>query len=240
MMKPVRIASAALACLAACLALAQAPAASDAEGLVAVKAKKVDKAWLLPGADFRPYKKVLLKRAEVAFQKGWLRDMNSNTISKVNKVTEADAMKIVEAARSGFDAIWAEAFKKSGYEIVTAPGEGVLEVAPRVVDLYLNSVAAPSQGISRSYTMQAGEATLHMDVRDSRLGTLLGRVSDRRETMKSAQAQLSMPATQSADFAQLFATWAVITVKGLEELKAQSPMPETLKPGQKVGKAAPR
>lgn len=231
------IAAAAIACLCASLALAQAPAPQEAEGLVAVKARNVDKAWLLPGADFRPYKKVLLKRAEVAFQKGWLRDMNSNTISKVNKVTEADALKIVDAARSGFDQIWAEAFRKSGYEVVTAPGEGVLEVAPRVVDLYLNSVDAPSPGISRSYAIQSGEATLHMDVRDSRLGTLLGRISDRRETLKSAQARMATPGMQSADFAQLFATWAVITVKGLEELKAHSPMPETLKPGQKV---APR
>ncbi len=236
MKKPTPIIAAAIACLCASLALAQAPAAPEAEGLVAVKAKNVDKAWLLPGADFRPYKKVLLKRAEVAFQKGWLRDMNSNTISKVNKVTEADAMKIVEAARAGVDAVWAEAFKRSGYEIVTAPGEGVLEVAPRVVDLYLNSVDAPSAGISRSYTIQSGEATLHMDVRDSRLGTLLGRISDRRETMKSAQARMDTPGMKSADFAQLFATWAVITVKGLEELKAHSPMPEDLKPGAKLPK----
>ena len=112
----------------------------------------------------------------------------------------------------------------------------MLEVAPRVVDLYLYSVDAPSPGISRSYAVQSGEATLHMDVRDSRLGTLLGRVSDRRETLKSAQARMATPGMQSADFAQLYATWAVVTVKGLEELKAQSPMPEDLKPGARLPK----
>ena len=234
MRTPVRFALVAVACLATSVALAQAPAAREAEGLVSVKAKNVDRAWLLPGVDFRPYKKVLLKKADVAFQKGWLRDMNTNTISKVSKVTEADALKVVEAARAGFDAIWAEAFRKSGYEVVTAPGEGVLEVSPRVVDLYLNSIDSPSTGISRSYTVQSGEATLHMDVRDSRLGTLLGRISDRRETLKSAQARMSTPGMQSADFAQLFAVWAVATVKGLEELKANSPLPEKLETGKKV------
>ncbi len=233
MIRPVRIAAAAAACLAAAFALAQAP---EAEGLVPVKAKNVDKAWLLPGADFRPYRKVLLKRAEVAFQKGWLRDMNSDTISKVNKVTEADALKIVDAARSGFDQIWAEAFRRTGYEIVSQSGEGVLEVAPRVVDLYINSVDAPSSGIGRSYTVQAGEATLHMDVRDSRLGTLIARVSDRRETMRTPTAQMTSAGSTGAQFAQLFATWAVATVKGLEELKAMSPLPEDLKPGARAPK----
>lgn len=234
MRTPVRFALVAFACLAASAALAQAPAARDAEGLVPVKARNVDKAWLLPGADFRPYRKVLLKKAEVAFQKGWLRDMNSNRVSKVNNVTQADAMKVVEAVRVGFDAIWAEAFRKSGYEVVAAPGEGVLEVSPRVVDLYLNSAEPPSSGISRSYTVQSGEATLHLDVRDSRLGTLMGRISDRRETLKSAQSRMSTPGMQSADFAQLFAVWAVATVKGLEELKASSPLPEKLEPGTTV------
>jgi hypothetical protein len=236
MKRPVRVAATVLAGLAASLALAQAPAARENEGLVAVKAKNVDQAWVLPGADFRPYGKVLLKHAEVAFQKNWLRDMNSNTASKVaGRVSKDDALKIVEAARAGFDEIWAAAFRKTGYEVVTAPGDGVLEVAPRVVDLYLNSVDTPgSGGISRSYTVQAGEATLHMDVRDSRTGTLLGRVLDRRQTNESPQARLSTTGTNAAEFGQLFAVWAVITVKGLDALKANSPVPENIRPGQRI------
>ena len=235
MIRPVSIAAAALACLAASIALAQAP--REAEGLVAVKAKNVDKAWLLPGADFRPYKKVLLKRAEVAFQKNWARDMSQGTGSRVGpRVSDEDAMKIIEVARTGFDEIWAVAFKKVGYEVVSAPGEGVLEVAPRVVDLYINALDRPATGISRTYTVQAGEATLHMEVRDSRTGTLLGRVADRRETMRSPAPQMVSSARNASDFAQLFAAWAVIAAKGLEELKANSPLPETLEPGKKVPK----
>ncbi len=98
----VRNAATALLVLAAGMALAQAPKSSGNEGLVAVKAKQVDQAWLLPGADFRPYRKVLLKRAEVAFQKNWARDMSESTGSRVGpRVTDADAMKIIEVARTG-------------------------------------------------------------------------------------------------------------------------------------------
>lgn len=226
MKNPLRMAAmAALACTLVSVAPAQGAAPAGADGLVAVKAKDFDQVLLLPGADFRPYRKVLLRRAEVAFQKGWLRDINAGTASRVNKVSEADALRIVDALRAGVDEVWAEAFRKAGYEVVAAPGEGVLEVSPRIVDLYLNAVAPPGSGLARAYAIQTGEATLHLEVRDSRLGTLLGRASDRRETLKSAQARMAAPGAQSADFARLFAAWAAITVKGLEELEAHSPTP---------------
>jgi hypothetical protein len=229
-----RIMATALACLAVALAHAQAPAAPQDEGVVLVKTRKVDKAWLLPGADFRPYRKVLLKDAEVAFQKGWVRDMNSNRSSMTTRITDADAMKIVEVMRGGFNEIWAETFKSAGFEVVKAPGEDVLQVRPSVVNLYMNAPQAASAGTTRSYTVEAGEATLHLEIRDSRTGTLLARVADRRETMRSPRPQMTDAVTNRAQFGTLFVNWATIAVKGLQELQAVSPLPETLKPGQKI------
>jgi len=218
------------------------PARTDVtpEGLVAVKARKVGRAWLLPGADFRPYKKVLLKKAEVAMQKNWLRNVNDTgtpRLSSAGRVTEADALRIVDMARSGFDKVWVEAFKSAGYEVVTAPGDDVLEVAPRVVDLYVNAPASMKSGVKETYTLEAGDATLNLEVRDSRAGTLLGRVVDRRETDSSTLQRVS-GAGNAAEFERLFAVWAGIAVKGIEDLKAASPMPESIKPGQRI--AAPK
>lgn len=230
-----RIAATALACLAGAMAHAQS-SASDNDGLVLVKSKMLDKAWLLPGADFRPYKKVLLKEAEVAFQKNWVRDMNSNRASLSAKVTDADALKIVEVARTGFNEIWAETFKSNGWEVVTAPGADVLQVRPAVINLYVNAPAAATSGATRVYTVEAGEATLLLEVRDSRTGTLLGRFADRRQTMNSGRAQLAGSVTNRAEFGSLFTNWAGIAAKGLKELQASSPLPETLKAGQKVQK----
>jgi Protein of unknown function (DUF3313) len=239
---PTRFAAALVLGLASASVSAQ-PARTDvtAEGLVAVKARKVSRAWLLPGADFRPYKKVLLKNAEVAFKKNWLRDVNDTgtpRMSSSGRVTEADALKILDTARSGFDKVWAQAFKTAGYEVVTAPGDDVLEVAPRVVDLYVNAPASSQSGVRQSYTMQSGDATLFLEVRDSRAGTLLGRVSDRRETLDGSAPQRVTSASTVAEFERLFAVWADIAVKGIEELKAASPMPESIKPGQRI--AAPK
>jgi hypothetical protein len=223
-----------LSCTLVGIALAQAPSAPESEGLVPVKARSVDKAYLLPGADFRPYKRVLLKSAEVAFQKDWLRDMNGGRARLGGRVSADDAGRIVDAARSGFDEIWAEAFRSSGYEVVAAPGEDVLQVSPSVVDLYVNAPDTASMGITRTYTMEAGEATLRMDVRDSRTGTLLGRVSDHRHTVRSLRPRLTDGVTNRAEFEQLFEIWARIAAHGLQDLKAMSPLPETLRPGEKI------
>ena len=40
--------------------------------------------------------------------------------------------------------------------------------------------------------------------------------------------------TNQADFRSLFSQWASIAGKGLDELKAISPVPENLTPGQKL------
>ncbi len=41
------------------------------DGLVRVKPKRMDAAYVAPGADFRAYTKVMLDPAEVAFKKDW-------------------------------------------------------------------------------------------------------------------------------------------------------------------------
>jgi hypothetical protein len=89
-------------------------------------------------------------------------------------------------------------------------------------------------GRSRTYTAEAGEATLILEVRDSTTNALLGRVVDRRETRSSVGLQPTSRVTNQADFRALFSQWASIATKGMEELKAHSPVPADLKPGSKL------
>jgi hypothetical protein len=62
----------------------------------------------------------------------------------------------------------------------------------------------------------------------------MGRVLDRRETRGTTGMQMATSVSNQAEFRQLFKQWAGITVKGLEELKAHSPVPADLKPKQKL------
>jgi len=123
-------------------------------------------------------------------------------------------------------------FGKGGYTIVTEPGEDVLRVRSAVIDLYVNAPDTMSAGRSRSYTAEAGEATLVLELRDSVTNALLGRVLDRRETR--GMPGISNSVTNLAEFRDLARQWAGISVKGLNSLKSHSPIPDPLKPGQKL------
>ena len=82
--------------------------------------------------------------------------------------------------------------------------------------------------------MEAGEATLFIELLDSTTGALLGRALDRRATRSTGRASVSNSVTNLSDFRVLFKQWAEICVKGFEDLRAMSPVPEDLKPGQKL------
>jgi len=224
------LAAVALIMMAAAAAADEAPESWD--GLVQVKPKRMDAAYLLPGADFRPYTKLMIDPTQVAFNKDWMKSINDDTRDMSRKVTDADAAKILEAARSNFDDVFQEAFQKAGYEVVKTPGPDVLRVLTAVANLYLNAPDTLTPGRSRTYTANAGEATLILEVRDSVTGALLARAFDRRQTRDSMGSTSSV--TNVNDFRALFGQWAGITIKGLGELKELSPVPMDLKPKQKL------
>jgi hypothetical protein len=221
-------------CLAAAIASAQAVAETTAwDGLVEVKPKHFDAAFLMPGADFRPYRKVILDPATIAFRKDWMKRVNSATRLS-DRISQEDAEKIAATARDNFTEVFSESFRKAGYEVVTAPGADVLRVRAGVVDLYIAAPDTQSGGRSRTYSMEAGEATLFLEVHDSSSGALLGRVLDQRATRNTGSLQVTNQVTNRSDFRALFRKWADISVKGLDNLRKLSPVPEELKPGQKL------
>jgi Protein of unknown function (DUF3313) len=204
------------------------------DGLVEVKPKRLDAAFLMPGADFRQYTKLMVDPVEVAFRKDWMKDMNDSRVGLSNRITQTDAEKIAAAAREGFDEIFHEAFSAAGMEIVTTPGADVLRVRPGVVDLYIAAPDKMSSGMSRTYTVEAGQATLFLEVLDSTTGALLGRALDKRATRNTGRASMANSVTNRADFRALFKQWADIAVKGFEDLRSMSPVPQDLQPGQKL------
>ncbi len=225
-------------CAALCLVAFTAMAADSGswDGLVQVKPKRLDAVFLLPGADFRVYSKIMMDPVEVAFEKNWLRDYNREASTLSQRLTDEDVQKMLQAAREGFTEIFTEAYREAGMELVTAPGPDVLRLRPGVVDLFVTApdTSMSSPGRSRTYTVEAGHATLFLEARDSVTGALLGRALDKRETRNSGFAQVANRVTNTADFRQLFKQWAGISVKGFEELRAHSPVPADLQPGQKL------
>jgi len=211
--------------------IASAQTADSPDGLVKVHSRRMDLAWLRPGADFRPYTKVIVDRTQVAFRPGWRRDYNMDA-SLGNRVSQAQAEEIMAAAQTNFDEVFRDAFRKAGYEVVTAPGPDVLRVNSSVLDLEVNApLGQNAMGVTA--IISAGQAALIVEVRDSNTNALLGRVADRRATQNLGR-QIASTTTNLYDFRLLFDLWAGICTKALSELKSLSPIPKNLKPNQRL------
>jgi hypothetical protein len=214
----------ALAALLATPSQVAAQAADNWDNLVQIKSKRLEAVYLLPNADFRSYTKVMIDPTQVAFQPNWRSNINQEAQESGQlggDVTEKEAMQIATAARTGFETIFAKAYSDAGYQVVTAPGPGVLRLTTAVLNL---SIAAPDTGMSmgNTYTADAGQATVVIEARDSQTNALLGRAVD--EQIAGDTSGMRTSASNQEDFKILFQQWAKISVLGLAELKAMSPI----------------
>lgn len=193
------------------------------DGLVKVAAKRVDVAYLQPGADFRGYSKVILEPTEVAFQKNWQRDYNNSSGRGLSaRVSNSAVQNAIAEAVAASNDIFAEAWTKGGYAVVAEPGPNVLRIKTGVVNVWVN---APDVRTARgfSFAPEAGQATFFVEARDSSTGALLGRAVDQRYAGASG-SNLRTGVSNRSDFRELVSHWAADSVRGLNELKALSPV----------------
>jgi hypothetical protein len=87
---------------------------------------------------------------------------------------------------------------------------------------------------NRVYTVDAGEATLVLEFRDSASGALLARVTDRGTASISGSSRLTRTSSIASrgEFDDLFRAWARASVEGLAELKARPPLAMTGRPAK--------
>jgi hypothetical protein len=218
-----------IAALAATLALAAAPAGAQTQaewdGLVRVQSQNADAVFLAPGADFRPYTKVMIDPTEASFRQNWVRDYNRDIRGVSGRITDVDAQRALETIQSGFHEEFTEAYTRAGYQVVTTPGADVLRLRTGVLNI---SVAAPdvgSAGRRNTYAEDAGAATLFVEARDSMTGAILGRAVDGRVIDDDSTIRWRTRASNRADFSRAFRHWADLSVEGLNRLRTATPVP---------------
>jgi len=131
-----------------------------------------------PNANLANYRRVVVDPGQASLASDWLKSMNQQR-TPGRWVTREDAQRLQDEAASSLAPIVSEAFRAQGYELVTAPGPGVLRISPRVSDLYVNAPDTYDSGIQRYVVRDAGQATLHLEVRDAATGEVVARVIDR-------------------------------------------------------------
>jgi hypothetical protein len=200
-----------------------APPPSNWDGLTRVPSKRLDLVYLQPGADFRGYTKVMIEPTEVAFHKDWQRDYNRSTSSLSSRVSDKEIQQMISEGVKAADDIFAKEWTKGGYAVVQAPGPDVLRVKTSIVNISVNAPDRPSASRSYSFAPEAGRATLFVEARDSMTGALLGRAVDQRLVGDTPGAWRTSVSNRG-DFRDQVQEWARISVRGVSELKSQSPI----------------
>jgi len=147
MFRRIAAAAAAVSLLAVATPAGTAPPSSW-DGLTLVKSRRFDAVYLMPGADFRNYTKVMLDPTEVAFQKNWLRDYNQQASFSM-RLSDADAQRMLQTVQTGFEEIFRKAYTDAGYPIACFfPGNGFYPggPVPESAPSHAHPVAPPQTG----------------------------------------------------------------------------------------------
>lgn len=180
--------------------------AATQAGLVSVQSRYLDEVYLQPAANWVGYQKVLIDPVQVALRPNWRRDQNeSRDISR--RISVTDTAEIVQQATEVMAKTVADVFAAQGYEIVTAPGPGVLRVSPSVLDLDIYEPDVTNSRVQALFTHDAGTATLRLEMRDSAAGTLLGVVVDRGTATQIRQINRTNQTSNLFWFDAMFRLW---------------------------------
>lgn len=187
------------------------------DGLVRIDSNEVDAVYWAEGATLAGYDAVMLRDTPVAFRKNWMRDYNASRTGLSDRVDEKDMARIKEELGEAFRESFSKALTEAGYNIVDEPGEDVLLLRPAIVDLDVNAPDLQSASMTRSYTTDAGEMTLYMELYDSATGDKIGQVLDRERSLDTGRIQYTDRVTNRAEANRILGRWSNLLVEALDE-----------------------
>ena len=206
---------------AACAAEPQAPSEAVREGLVAVQSRNLDELYLRPNADLAAYRKVLIDPVRAEMRGDWQKNLNyTRNVSRW--VRPEDAQRIAADVASTLESTLAETYKARGYEIASAPEPGLLRVSASIADLYVNAPDRFSPWNVKTFTRDAGQATLVLEARDAVSGTLLARVVHHGIAREISRLNMAGDVSNRFWFEALFRRWTADCIAEFEAGKNRS------------------
>ena len=200
---------------AACAAEPQAASQAAGEGLVAVQSRNLDELTLRPNADLAAYRKVLIDPVRAEVRSDWQKHLNyTRNVSRW--VGPDDAKRMAADAAAGLESAIAQTYKARGYEIAAAPEPGVLRLTASIADLYVNAPDRYSPWTVKTFTRDAGQATLVLEARDAVSGTLLARVVHHGIAREISRLNMAGDVSNRFWFEALFRRWTADCIAEFE------------------------
>jgi hypothetical protein len=203
-----------LAVICPSFAAADSPS-SPFPGLELVSSKNVGALYRRPEVDTSAYNKIVIGEPGVAFSKSWNPRNYGNFGLSAAQLTKI-RVELAAMAKS----VFAKTLSDGGYEIVTDATDGVLVITPNVVNVFINAPDISKAGRSKTYTMDAGSATLALQVNDAVTGTLLAVAIDSKRSQSSTMQWTTSASNRAAADAMLKG-WAEQLKRELDAARAK-------------------
>lgn len=204
-----------------CQTTSEAPQVSP-DGMELKVSTRSTIAYKKEDVNFSEYTKVLILPSQVAFKKNWQRDYNRDQASLSMRLKDKDVLRIKAGVAELFDEVFAEEFSKNNQNvIVTEAATGVLLMKPIIINLDVNAPDLQSATNVRTYTSEAGQATLFLELYDSVSGEILARIIDNEIVGDNHYAQWANRVSNTADAKRTIRKWAKALRSKYEEAQAQ-------------------
>jgi hypothetical protein len=193
------------------------------DGLHRVEARGIDAAYLRPGASFQGYRALLIEPVSVSYKSPPSRP-GSLRRGEGNRALTALELKRLQKA---FDGALAEELTGSRHFLIASePGPEVLRVAPYIIDLVLNTPVERAGEVV--LVSLSGEMTGVLELTDSLEPVSLGRLVDRRLVQPGGPSGALRRAgvLEEMEMERIFARWARVFRRGLEDLAAYETVPQ--------------
>jgi hypothetical protein len=219
--------TAALVVLVGTFATAQAadddwPPKVTSDGLNLVEGTKAAAVWVLDGADFSEYSRVMIVDVGVGFKKNWRRDYNRDEISLGSQISKSDAEKIKQRVADEFKKVFTAELEKAGYDVadydLKLAEDDILVLRPAIVDLVVTAPDTNSASRSRTFTASAGAMTLYLELYDSVTSSILGRVVDRQNSRGNGMMQISNRITNKTEADRMFKKWTGLLIAKMDSV----------------------
>jgi hypothetical protein len=207
------------------------------DGLVRMSGSELEGVWVRPDVDVSRYDRLLIGEVRLSYKRPPTSRRGSSSPGNF-PLAQSQIERLQQMLR---EALADEIRKSQRWSLAEEPGEGVLLIEPRLLDLVVR--VPPNQDpTERTYTTSAGQVTLVLELRDSLTGQILARVADRSEVRRpgagSQQLYWSNSVSNTSAVRTIFRRWARIFVARLDTARRLSAASEA-RPGDAAGEATP-
>lgn len=180
------------------------------DGLVSVPSGKFDELYVRPQADPSAYRSALIEPVAVKFRSDFLTRKHgyNHLLAQPLHRPYQDPESLARDLASLMQASLVDAFRRANYEIATTPGPGVLRIAARIDELYVNAPDEMSSTVRAAFNRDTGQAVLILDASDAVSGNSLAHISHLNIVREVTRANIADDTTNRFWFETAFRRWA--------------------------------